>query len=136
VQDNKKDIRRAAEIFKAMSHPSRLRIVCLLFDGRCTTQKELVAELNWPQSTTARHLSTLRDKGLVRATRHGSEVRLELGSPVTRNLMSTVCNWVHPETGEHFAGDYDELALRDATRSFASSSAPTLESPGSRHQVD
>jgi len=113
VQSNQQDIRRAAGIFKAMSHPSRLQIVCLLFDGRCTTQKELVDELNWPQSTTARHLSTLRDKGLVRATRHGSEVRLELGSPVTRALMSAVCQWVHPETGEHFTQDYDALARRE-----------------------
>jgi DNA-binding transcriptional ArsR family regulator len=112
---SQQDISRAAGIFKAISHPSRLQIVCLLFDGRCATQKELVEELNWPQSTTARHLSTLRDKGLVRATRHGSEVRLELGSPVTRNLVRAVCHWVHPETGERFLGDYDELARQETT---------------------
>jgi ArsR family transcriptional regulator len=110
MKANQQDIRRAAGIFKALSHPSRLKIVCLLFDGRCTTQKELVEELNWPQSTTARHLSLLRDKGLIRATRRGTEVLLELGSPITRNLMGAACYWVHPETGERFVGEYEELA--------------------------
>lgn len=99
------DIRRAASIFKALSHPSRLKIACQLFDGRCTTQKELIRELGWPQSTMARHLSALRDRGLIKATRRGHEVELELGSAVTRELLKTVCVWVHPETGERFTGD-------------------------------
>ena len=71
MQADPQDIRRAAGIFKALSHPSRLKIVCLLFDGRCRTQKELVEELSRPQSTTARHLSHLREKGLVSVTRQG-----------------------------------------------------------------
>lgn len=99
------DIRRAAGIFKALSHPARLKIACRLFDGRCTTQKELIEEMGWPQSTMARHLSALRDRGLIKATRHGQEVQLELGGTVTKQLLETVCIWVHPETGEQFTGD-------------------------------
>jgi DNA-binding transcriptional ArsR family regulator len=99
------DIRRAAGIFKALSHPSRLKLACSLLDGRCTTQKELIEELGWPQSTMARYVSALRDQGLVKATRRGQEVELELGSIVTRRLLETVCAWVHPETGEQFSGD-------------------------------
>ncbi|UCD25474.1 MAG: winged helix-turn-helix transcriptional regulator [Gemmatimonadota bacterium] len=114
MQADPQDIRRAAAIFKALSHPSRLKIVCLLFDGRCRTQKELVEELNWPQSTTARHLSRLRERGLVIAKRHGPEVHLELGSHVTRQIMGAVCEWVHPETGEQFAGSYAELLAQEA----------------------
>jgi len=109
VQADPQDIRRAAGIFKALSHPSRLKIVCLLFDGRCRTQKELVQELSWPQSTTARHLARLQDKGLVKSQRNGAEVQLELGSHVTKQIMAAVCQWVHPETGEQFAGNYGRL---------------------------
>jgi DNA-binding transcriptional ArsR family regulator len=114
VKANQQDIRRAAAIFKALSHPDRLKIVCILFDGRCRTQKELVEELNWPQSTTARHLSRLRERGLVSATRHGQEVQLELGSHVTKQIMGAVCEWVHPETGEQFVGSYHELMAQEA----------------------
>jgi DNA-binding transcriptional ArsR family regulator len=105
MQADPNDIRRAAGIFKALSHPSRLKIACQLFDGHCTTQKELIRELGWPQSTMARHLSALRDRGLIMATRKGQEVQLELGSAVTRQLLQTVCMWVHPDTGERFSGD-------------------------------
>ncbi|UCG86691.1 MAG: winged helix-turn-helix transcriptional regulator [Gemmatimonadota bacterium] len=113
MQADPQDIRRAAGIFKVLSHPSRLKIVCLLFDGRCRTQKELVQELNWPQSTTARHLARLQDKGLVKSTRNGPEVQLELGSEVTKQIMAAVCQWVHPETGEQFSGSYSELLSRE-----------------------
>jgi ArsR family transcriptional regulator len=108
-----KDVRRAADIFKALSHPSRLRIVCLLFDGLPKTQKELIQELGWPQSTVARHLAELRQAGLVTATRKGSEVLLEVGSPVAGQLMTAVCEWVHPETGERFTEKYDAILAEE-----------------------
>jgi len=97
-----KDVRRAAIIFKVLSHPSRLTIVCRLFDARGITQKELIEELGWPQSTMARHIGQLRERGLVEATRQGTEIRLELAGDVTKNLMAAMCDWVHPETGDQF----------------------------------
>ena len=92
------DLKRAARLFKALSHPARLMIACRLCSGRPATQKELIKEFGWPQSTMARHLKALRDDGLVTATREGSEVFLEVGSPITGELMAVVCAWVHPET--------------------------------------
>jgi len=109
IEPNRQDLRRAATIFKVLSHPDRLRIVCQLFDGRPTTQKDLIDDLGWPQSTVSRHLSALRSAGLVKATRHGMEVRLEIGSAVAGRLMSAVCDWVHPETGEHFNAKFESF---------------------------
>ena len=97
------DVRRAARIFKALSHPDRLRIACRLSDGSVTTQKALIDDFDCPQPTMARHLSELRDLGLVTGRLSGQEVELRLGSPVVLGLMETVCQWVHPETGERFA---------------------------------
>ena len=107
------DLRRAAGIFKVLSHPSRLRIVCRLFDGRPTTQKELVRDLGWPQSSVARHLAELRSAGLVKATRQGAEVQLEIGSAVAGQLMAAVCDWVHPETGEKFSVKFDPFVVEE-----------------------
>jgi DNA-binding transcriptional ArsR family regulator len=86
---------RAVELFKVLSHPDRLRLACALGDGRVTTQKELVEEFGWPQSTAARHIAALRAAGLVAAERDGAEVRLRLGNPVALHLLDTVCDWVH-----------------------------------------
>lgn len=105
MKQDPNDLRRASAIFKALSHPSRLRIACELMGGRVCTQKELVDEFGWPQSTMARHLAMLRDIGLIGASRQGQEVTLQLSGPVARDLMTAVCQWVHPETGEAFNTD-------------------------------
>lgn len=90
---------RAVGLFKVLSHPDRLRLACALGDGRVTTQRALVDEFGWPQSTAARHLAALRTAGLVTAERDGSEVRLRLGSEVALDLLATVCAWVRQDPG-------------------------------------
>jgi DNA-binding MarR family transcriptional regulator len=107
---DQKDVRRAATIFKVLSHPDRLTIICRLFGVHGITQKELIEELGWPQSTMARHIGQLRERGLIEATRHGTEIQLELAGDVTRNLMAAMCNWVHPETGDQFTPAYRQTA--------------------------
>ncbi len=89
------EVRRAVDLFKVLAHPDRLRLACALGDGRVTTQKALMEEFGWPQSTTARHLALLRNAGLIAAERDGAEVRLRLGDPVVLDLMDTICSWVH-----------------------------------------
>ncbi len=98
------DLFRAARIFKALSHPHRIAIVCCLSKGRSATQKELVEELGWPQSSVARHLAELRERGLIVARREGTQVMLAVEDTVTPALLTSVCRWVHPDTGEEFDG--------------------------------
>ena len=105
-----KDIRRAASIFKVLSHPSRLTIVCKLAENQGITQKELIEELGWPQSSMARHIGQLRERGLLEATRNGTEIHLELSGEIAKNLMAAMCDWVHPETGEQFTQDNRQAA--------------------------
>ena len=93
------DVRRAATLFKVLSHPDRLRLACRMGDGVETTQKELLEEFDWPQSTMARHLAALRQAGLVEAERDGAEVLLRMATPVGLQLIDTVCDWLHGEAG-------------------------------------
>lgn len=93
------DVRRAADLFKVLAHPDRLKLACALGDGRVTTQTELLQEFDWPQSTLARHLAALRHAGLVVGEREGPEVLLRLGSPIGVTLMETVCDWLHETAG-------------------------------------
>lgn len=104
------DLKRAARVFKALSHPGRLQIACLLGADGYTTQRDLIAALGWPQSTVARHVGALRSGGLVTARRCGTEVHLELVEPVAQDLMGAVCDWVHPETGDQFNHRLSELS--------------------------
>ena len=104
------DIKRAARIFKSLSHPGRLQIACMLGSGRYTTQRDLIAHLGWPQSTVARHVAALRSGGLVTAERKGTEVHLQLVEPVAHELLDAVCEWVHPETGERFSHSLGALS--------------------------
>ncbi|MCG6955913.1 MAG: metalloregulator ArsR/SmtB family transcription factor [Gemmatimonadetes bacterium] len=99
--------RRAVALFKVLSHPERLRLVCHLGDGRVTTQKELVEEFDWPQSTAARHVAALRSAGLVGAERDGTEIRLTLATPVALRLLETVCDWVREPQEEEASFSVD-----------------------------
>lgn len=91
---------RALALFKVLSHPDRLRLACSLGDGRTTTQTKLVEEFGWPQSTAARHVTALRNAGVVIAERDGAEVLLRMGSPITLDLLGIVCEWVHQPSAD------------------------------------
>jgi ArsR family transcriptional regulator len=68
----------AAEIFKALSDPLRLRLIFLLTrrDELCVCHFTEVLDL--PQSTVSRHLSKLRNLGLVETRREGKWVHYRL----------------------------------------------------------
>lgn len=61
---------RAAEVLKALSHPTRLRIVHLLGEGElCVSRLEEL--LGVPQPSVSQHLQRLRYAGLIESERKG-----------------------------------------------------------------
>ncbi|GAB6034613.1 ArsR/SmtB family transcription factor [Galenea microaerophila] len=60
-----------AQIFKALSEPVRLRIVCLLLQRPSLCVCDLVTTLELGQSLVSRHLTTLRHAQIVEAERQG-----------------------------------------------------------------
>ncbi len=69
---------RTAQIFKALSEPLRLRILHLLLlrDSLCVC--DLVSVLDQGQSTISRHLTYLKNAGLVKSWREGTWMHYEL----------------------------------------------------------
>jgi ArsR family transcriptional regulator len=63
-------MKRTAEILKALSDPTRLRIISLLRHGELCVC-DLTEALQIPQSTVSRHLSSLRNAGWVKGRRSG-----------------------------------------------------------------
>jgi DNA-binding transcriptional ArsR family regulator len=78
-----------AKIIKAMAHPARLMIVDELSRReRCVC--ELTDMVGSDISTVSKHLSVLRNAGVVRDEKRGSKVYYILRTPCILNFMSCV----------------------------------------------
>lgn len=80
--------RTLPEFFKALSDPTRLRILRLLMDRpHCVCEME--GALNLPQPLLSRHLAFLRYKGLVEGRREGVRVeyRLDRANPTLQLFL-------------------------------------------------
>jgi ArsR family transcriptional regulator len=62
---------RVAEVLKALSVPSRIRILELLKDGGPLPVKEIAGTLEMTSPAVSQHLKVLRHAGLVKAERKG-----------------------------------------------------------------
>lgn len=61
---NDADINRAARCLKAMSHPLRLKILCVLGTESISVQ-DIVDQVGTSQSNISQHLSILREKDIL-----------------------------------------------------------------------
>jgi len=75
------EIEELTEIFKALSDPTRLRLVKLLSaSGGALCVNALAGTLEVSQSAVSQHLRVLRQAGLVRGERRGYFVHYSLDS--------------------------------------------------------
>ena len=56
---------QAAALLKAMSHPKRLLILCMLSGSPGTSAGELTRITGLSASATSQHLARMRDEGLI-----------------------------------------------------------------------
>jgi len=77
-------------VFAALADPSRRFVLQTLAAQGTATPTELAAELPVTRQAVAKHLATLRDAGLVEATRAGRETRYEL----TPAPLSAAAEWI------------------------------------------
>ena len=64
-------MKEMTQIFKALSDETRLRIMSLLVNDKELCVCDIMEALHLPQSKASRHLSYLRNAGLVDDRRHG-----------------------------------------------------------------
>jgi ArsR family transcriptional regulator len=75
-----------AEFFKALGHPTRVRLLEILrYDGR--TVQELQQALELDQSIVSQHLARLRAKNVVEARKEGTAVRYTVRDPAIGELL-------------------------------------------------
>ena len=75
-----------ARFFKALAHPTRIRILEILVH-RGRTVYELQEALTLEQATVSQQLAVLRNQGIVNAEKEGLTVRYSLRDPLVGELL-------------------------------------------------
>lgn len=81
------DIDRASRSLKAISHPLRLKILCVLGDQEVNVQ-DIVDCVGTSQSNISQHLAILRDKGILTSRKDANRVYYKVGDNRTLRLIS------------------------------------------------
>lgn len=72
------EIEKAANMLKAISHPTRLAILGYLSDGNKLNVTEIHELLGIEQSSASHHLGILKDKGVLASERQGKNTHYYL----------------------------------------------------------
>ncbi len=63
-----------AEIFRAMSHPVRVKIIAGLIEKNECNVMTMVEKLELPQPAVSHHLNILKNAGIVEGVREGNQI--------------------------------------------------------------
>lgn len=86
LMDKDEHIEQASRAMKAMSHPLRLKILCVLGDKEVSVQ-DIVDHVGTSQSNISQHLAILRDKGVLRTRKEANRVFYRVGDTRTLKLL-------------------------------------------------
>ena len=64
---------KVAEVLKAVGHPARLQIIEVLEKQELTVGR-IEGLIHYPQAVISRHLSIMKDKGILECRREGTSV--------------------------------------------------------------
>lgn len=84
------DIHLASRALKAMAHPLRLKILCLLGATTEVSVQDIVDQVGTSQSNISQHLSILRDKGILSSRKDANKVYYRIGDPKILQLIGSM----------------------------------------------
>lgn len=84
--DKDEHIEQAARSLKAIAHPLRLKILCVLGDTELSVQ-DIVDAVGTTQSNISQHLAILRDKSVLRSRKDSNRVFYRISDPRTLKLI-------------------------------------------------
>jgi ArsR family transcriptional regulator, arsenate/arsenite/antimonite-responsive transcriptional repressor len=85
-------VKSLSEIFKILSEPSRLHILCGL-GLECQSVTSIVEDTGLSQTNVSFHLRILREAGLVRPERRGAFIYYCLPDPKLLHLLEAFQQW-------------------------------------------
>jgi ArsR family transcriptional regulator len=87
----------AADLFRAMAAPMRLKIVSLLCNGEKNVS-ELLSEIDTTQPNMSQHLNTLYQAGVLGKRRDGVQIYYRITNDRVVTLCRAVCTQIAIET--------------------------------------
>jgi DNA-binding transcriptional ArsR family regulator len=84
--EKEEHIEQASRALKAMAHPLRLKILCVLGDKEVSVQ-DIVECVGTSQSNISQHLAILREKGVLRTRKDANRVYYRVGDGRTLTLI-------------------------------------------------
>lgn len=102
MTSNRQYIAEQAKIFKALGHPSRLLMVDALRKGKmcvCDLQS-LVGD---DMSTISKHLSVLREAGIVTSKKRGTNIYYSLALCCLEKFLACTCEIIEKRISAQFS---------------------------------
>lgn len=87
---SEEDINVASRSLKAMAHPLRLKILCLLSGAGEVSVQGIVEHVGTSQSNISQHLSILRDKSILTSRKDANKVFYRVADPKIVHLISSL----------------------------------------------
>jgi ArsR family transcriptional regulator len=87
MMQHKDDVETAARALKAISHPLRLQILCVVGDQEVCVQ-DIVEAVGTSQSNISQHLAILRDKLVLQTRKDANRVFYRVADHRTLQLIS------------------------------------------------
>jgi len=87
---NEEDIHLASRSLKAMAHPLRLKILCILGGSTEVSVQDIVEQVGTSQSNISQHLSILRDKGILASRKDANKVYYRISDPKILQLIGSL----------------------------------------------
>jgi ArsR family transcriptional regulator len=100
----------AAELFKLMSTPIRLKIISALC-GREKNVSQLLAEIDTTQPNMSQHLAALHRAGVLLRRRDATQIYYRIGSERVATLCRAVCTQIALERDGDAPADQRLLPL-------------------------
>lgn len=83
-------INEYTDIFKALSHPIRLRIVCGLMKKENCNVNTMAENLGVAQPTVSQHLNILKNAGIIVGYRNGNQVCYKVEDKTAKKIIKAL----------------------------------------------
>ncbi|MBC7862267.1 MAG: helix-turn-helix transcriptional regulator [Bacteroidia bacterium] len=83
---------KAATVLKAVAHPTRLKIVCLLGEFKKMSVTEISEKTACEQSLVSHHLTNLKAKKILEIKREGKNIYYSLSDRHLLNIIKCINN--------------------------------------------
>ena len=81
------------DFFKALSDPTRLKIVQLLNQKQALCVCDIISELDQPQPTISRHLNQLKQIGILESERKGTWIWYSISQELPSWGKAVIVHW-------------------------------------------